>query len=200
MIAAMEEHEGVIQLLRAAGGITHPRVENFVDGELGSRTKVDRSNLRLEVALEVEFTASREAPRHALSEQMNDREYNMQIEDPAGEARRPGSSVNMNLTARTETRCSSPNSLPTRIPTSRGPPMALEFVRGRENTLKLLDILSKAKVKAKANGDVKLWQLSYRAKDWMVNPRMGKVGLKGRGGLPSAGFNDGNSDEEAEED
>ncbi len=45
-IATMEEHEGVVQLLAAAGGKTHPRVEDPEDGEVGNRTMVDRPNIR----------------------------------------------------------------------------------------------------------------------------------------------------------
>ncbi len=34
----------------------------------------------------------------------------------------------------------------------------------------------------------------------MINPRIGKVRLRGQGSLPSAWLSEGNSDEEAEED
>jgi len=150
-IATMEEHEGVVRLLLAAGGITHPRVGDLEDGEVGSPTKVDLSNLRLQDVLEVDSTPFQGAPRDGLSEEITDRRSNFQTENPA-EARPPDSSATVDLTAQKEPRSSSLDSFSYQIPTFRGPPMILSFVGGGRKELNLLTSCPKPRPRLRRTG------------------------------------------------
>jgi len=97
-IATLEEHEEVVQLLLAAGGDTHLKVENLNDVDVESYVEINRSSCPLTVS---------------------------------------------------------------------------GFVGAGGQTLNLLEILSRAKSNAKANGDVRFGQLSAMAKYWMRDPRSG---------------------------
>jgi len=198
-IATMEEHEVVVQLLLAAGGITHPRVEDLKDREVERLAKTDRSSLQLEDALEAEPTASQEALQDALSEKITDRGSNIQAENPV-EARPPNSSVAMDLTAQHEPRSSSPDSYPYRVPTFRGPPMMLMSAAGGRKELNQFEVLSKAKVKAKANGVKRFGKLSDYAERWMHSSEVMDLYLMAPSGLPSAWCYEGSMDEEEEEE
>jgi len=80
---------------------------------------------------------------------------------------------------------------------SRGPLLVSEFVWGKKKTRNLFEVLSKARVRAKENGDKRYGRLSESAEALMLNPWNVKGTGLGPEDVPSAGSSEGNSDEES---